>query len=104
MYSRLIRIVFILMSFVFLTGFIPIFSLLGPGMTVLSSGNIYKAGAQFFINQRIEQKTGKDTLTYVKDEIKSKDNNHKFNQELKELVEKRIKLARKKLNLNNLNQ
>ena len=56
---RLFRILTILLSFFFLTGFVPILSFVGPGVTALTSGNIYKASAQFIINQRIEKETGK---------------------------------------------
>ena len=41
----------------FLTRFIPILSFVGPGVTALTSGNIYKASAQYIINQRIEKET-----------------------------------------------
>ena len=43
-----------IVSFFFLTGFLPVFSILGPGLTAFTSGNVYKAGAQFMINKRIE--------------------------------------------------
>ena len=92
MLSKHIKIIFILISFTFLTGFLPVFSLLGPGMTVLSSGNLYKAGAQYLINYSIEEKTGKNTFDYVKDEIKNKDDKNNFDKEFRELVEKRITL------------
>ena len=42
---RLFRILIIILSFFFLTGFVPILSFVGPGVTVLTSGNIYKASA-----------------------------------------------------------
>ena len=69
MILKLLRISTIILSFLFLTGFISVFSVLGPGMTVLTSGNLYKAGAQFLINQRIEKETGKNSLTLIKEEL-----------------------------------
>ena len=51
---KLLRILTIIMSFFFLTGFVPILSFVGPGVTFLSSGNVYKASAQFIINKKIE--------------------------------------------------
>ncbi|GIR05888.1 MAG: hypothetical protein CM15mP16_12650 [Candidatus Pelagibacterales bacterium] len=50
-----------------MTGFVPILSFVGPGVTVLTSGNIYKASAQFIVNQRIEKETGKNSLTLIKE-------------------------------------
>ena len=94
---RLFKIFTILLSFLFLTGFTPFVSILGPGVTALTSGNIYKATAQFIIDQSIKKKTGKNSLTLVKEELDKKKNKNEFNEELRNLVEKRIKMTRKKL-------
>ena len=108
MILKLLRIFTIILSFFFLTGFISVFSILGPGMTVLTSGNIYKAGAQFIINQRIEKETGKNSLTLIKEEINKNlikeeiKKNNSLNEDLRQLVEKRIKITRQKLENQNL--
>ena len=94
---RLFKIFTILVSFLFLTGFTPFISILGPGVTVITSGNIYKATAQFIIDQSIKKKTGKNSLTLVKEELDKKKNKKEFNEELRNLVEKRIYITRKKL-------
>ena len=94
---RLFKILTFVVSFFFLTGFVPFVSIIGPGVTVLTSGNIYKATAQFMIDQTIKKKTGKGSLTLVKEEIDKKNQKNKFNNELRKLVEKRIKITRKKL-------
>ena len=94
---RLFKIFTILVSFLFLTGFTPFVSILGPGVTVLTSGNIYKATAQFIIDQSIKKKTGKNSLTLVKEELDKKKNKNEFHEELRNLVEKRINMTRKKL-------
>ena len=104
MISKFIKILMILTSFFFLTGFIPFISILGPGLTALTSGNIYKASAQFIIDQSIKQQTGKNSLMLVKEEIDKKNQQKEFNEELRILVEKRIKMTRKKLNLDNIIQ
>ena len=94
---RLFKIFTILVSFLFLTGFTPFISILGPGVTVFTSGNIYKATAQFIIDQSIKKKTGKNSLTLVKEELDKKKNKKEFNEELRNLVENRINITRKKL-------
>jgi len=104
MIYKYIKIIALLIPFIFLTGFLPFISLLGPGYTVASSGSLYKAGAQYFINKSIKDTTGKNSLDFVKDKIEKKDDTNYLKQELKELVKKRIELARKKLNLKNINQ
>ena len=103
---RLFRILTIILSFFFLTGFVPILSFVGPGVTVLTSGNVYKASAQFIINQRIEKETGKNSLALIKDalveetDIKIKKNS--FDEDLRQLVETRIKMTRQKIDNQNL--
>ena len=103
---RLLRILTVITSFFFLTGFVPIFSFIGPGLTALTSGNVYKASAQFIINQRIEKETGKNSLTLIKETLfEDKDKNIKinsFDEELRQLVETRIKMTRQKLDNHNL--
>ena len=101
---RFIRILTIIVSFFFLTGFLPVFSILGPSLTAFTSGNIYKAGAQYMINKTIKDKTGKNSLTLVKDKIEENNEKKNLNKELLQLVEKRIKLTRAKLDLQNINR
>ena len=103
---RLFRILTVIMSFFFLTGFVPILSFVGPGVTVLTSGNIYKASAQFIINQKIEKETGKNSLTLIKEtlveETDKKIKKNSFNEDLRQLVKTRIKMTRQKLDNQNL--
>ena len=103
---KLFRILTIILSFFFLTGFVPILSIVGPSVTVLTSGNIYKAGAQFIVNQRIEKETGKNSLTLIKetlvDETDKKIKKNSFDEDLRQLVETRIKMTRQKLDNQNL--
>ena len=103
---RLFRILTVIVSFFFLTGFVPILSFIGPGVTALTSGNVYKASAQFIINQRIEKETGKNSLTLIKEtlveETDKKTKINSFDEDLRQLVEKRIKMTRQKLDNHNL--
>ena len=104
---RLFRILTIILSFFFLTGFVPILSFVGPGVTALTSGNIYKASAQYIINQRIEKETGKNSLTLIKETLveetdKKIKKKNSFDEDLRQLVETRIKMTRQKLDNQNL--
>ena len=101
---RFFKIITILISFILLTGFLPFIALLGPSITAFTSGNMYKAGAQYVFNKTIKTANGKNSLSLLKERIEKKDVRNKFNQELMSLVEKRIKLTRKKLNLEKINQ
>ena len=96
-----------MLSFFFLTGFMPILSFIGPSVTALTSGNVYKASAQFIVNQRIEKETGKNSLTLIKETLvkEERDKNIKknsFDEDLRQLVETRIKMTRKNLDNQNL--
>ncbi len=103
---RLFRILTIILSFFFLTGFVPILSFVGPGVTALTSGNIYKASAHFIVNQSIEKETGKNSIALIKETlVEEKDKKIKKNsldQDLRQLVETRIKMTRQKLDNQNL--
>tara|TARA_B100000902_G_C26586422_1_gene563696 strand:+ start:167 stop:478 length:312 start_codon:yes stop_codon:yes gene_type:complete len=102
--QKLFKITIILISFIFLTGFTPYISLIGPSLTAITSGNIYKAGGQYMITKTIKKKTGKDSFDFVRETIEKNEKKRDINQELRILVEKRINLARQKLNLVNINQ
>ena len=108
MILKLLRIFIIIISFFFLTGFISVFSILGPSVTAITSGNLYKAGAQFIINQSIEKETGKNSLTLIKEEINKNlikdeiEKNKSLNEDLRKLLKKRIKITRQKLENQNL--
>ena len=104
MFSKFIKILAFLTLFIFTTGFIPIFSILGPGMTIFSSGNVYKAGAQYMMDHTLKKKTGKSTLEYFSSEIQTKKKEIDINEELRKLVEKRILETRAKLDLTKFNQ
>tara|TARA_Y100001936_G_C15809230_1_gene525699 strand:+ start:145 stop:522 length:378 start_codon:yes stop_codon:yes gene_type:complete len=103
MVNRLLRISTIVLFFLFFTGFVPILSFVGPGVTALTSGNIYKASAQFIINKKIEEETGKNSFmlvkTFVEDEANKKNT---FEEDLKQLLQTRINMTRKKLSEQNL--
>ena len=101
---KYLKILLLMTSFIFTTGFLPIMSLVGPVTTIIASGNIYKAITQFVVDQSIKKKTGKNSLTLVKEELDKKSQKNQFNEELRQLVENRIKITRKKLNLDNIIQ
>ena len=104
MIIKIFRIVLISISFIFLTGFVHLTSLLGPAVTVVSSGNIFKASSQFIVDRHIKETTGKNSLTFVKEEVIKKNKHNDLNKKLKQLVEKRIKITRKKLDFEKFNQ
>ena len=104
MILKFCRILLLIIPFIFLSGFMPAISFVGPGITFLSSGNLVKAGAQVMIDKTIKEKTGKNSLALVKEEMTKQNNKKNLNKELRQLVEKRIKVVRKKIILQNKNK
>ena len=101
---KFVKINALIISFVFLSGFIPFAAIFGPAATIFSTGNVYKAGLQILVDQGIQKKTGKNSLTFVKDEIEKNNANKQLNDKLRKLVEERIKIARKKIELQNISR
>ena len=91
------KIVFILMSVIFLTGCAQSTAFLGPAITVAATGNIAQAGFTYGTNEVFKKETGKDTLQYVSGLLEPEDKNVTINEDLVALVKSRIKKTRKKL-------
>ena len=84
-----------------MSGFVQLASLFGPGVTIVSTGNFYKAGAQFLIDSEVKKKTGKNSLAYLTEEVTKQDKKNQCNKEFKQLLEKRIVVAKKKIDEQN---
>ena len=67
------------------------------GLEIATSGNIYKAGAQFLIDQQIKNKTGKNSFAYVKEEVVKQNKKENFDADLIELIETRVKIVHTKI-------
>ena len=93
MIIKFVKIVLILTTFVFTTGFLPFFALLGPGITIATSGSVYKATAQLAFDNHIKKKTGKNSFTYLKEEVIKKNEKEDLDAVLKQLIETRVKIA-----------
>ncbi len=91
---RFLKICSFLTSFLLLTGFVHI---LGPAITVASSGNFAKATAQLVFDNEFKKKTGKTSLIYIKEEVSKKNYEDDINKEFKNLIEKRVKIVHQKL-------
>ena len=99
MYFKICKFFIIFTSFIFLNGCFQSAALIGPGITVASSGNIAKAGIQLVVDHSVKKETGKNSIVFVKDEVVKKNNKRKFHKEFEDLVEKRVKITHKKIKL-----
>ena len=91
---------FLFISLIFLNGCLETTALLGPGVTIITSGNIPQAGFQYIANESIKKETGKDALTLVKEVVEEDHQKRKFSRDFKKMVEKRVLEARKKILVN----
>ncbi len=97
---KILKISFIFFFLIFLNGCLQSTALLGPSMTVATTGNVLQAGIQYGANTAIKNETGKDTLEHLQDAVESQSKSHKFKRKFSDLVEKRFSLTREKLKLN----
>jgi hypothetical protein len=76
---------FLSISFIFftLTGCIQATALLGPGLTVATTGNIFQAGFQYGANKVIKKDTGKDSYEHLRDFVKKKNEDLKKTDKIK---------------------
>ena len=97
---RFLKILFIFSSLIFLNGCLQTTALLGPGVTIATTGNVLEAGLQYGANSVIEKETGKNTYEHLQDAVDTQSKNKKFQEKFTKLVEKKFELTREKLNLN----
>ena len=97
---KFLKILFLFLSLIFLNGCLQSKAMLGPGVTLISTGNVAQAGFQYAANSAIKNETGKDALTLVKDVVEKDHKKRKFSRDFKKMVEKRVLKARKKILIN----
>ena len=97
MILKLFKLCLFLTTFLFLTGFVHLPAVLGPAITVATSGNLFKASAQLVIDNEIKKKTGKSSLSYITEEVSKNNKENRINKDLRDLIEKRVKIVHQKL-------
>ena len=94
---KILKTFFVIFILVILSGCIQTTSLLGPGITVATTGNVLQAGLQYGANTALKNETGKDVLTHIKESVDEKNEEKKLHVKLKQLIESRIEITRQKL-------
>ena len=97
---RFLKILFLFSSLILFNGCIQTTALLGPGLTIATTGNVLQAGFQYGANSVIEKETGKNTFEHFQSAVDDQKKNKKFRKKLTNLIEKKFELTRKKLKLN----
>ena len=85
------KIKLILIGIFFLNGCVQSTALFGPAITIGTTGNIMHAGIQYGTTRAIKKETGKDPLSFIRQEIEKSKKKRKEKKDLKILVEKQIK-------------
>jgi hypothetical protein len=91
------KIYLLVLISMFLTGCIQSTALLGPGVTIATTGNIMQAGFQYGANSAIKNETGKDALTHLKNAVEEEQDNQKLEKKIKNLAKSTIKRIKNKL-------
>ena len=105
---KFFKFYFLFLAAAVLSGCVQTTALLGPGLTIASTGNIMQAGFQYGANTAIKNETGKNTFEHLKDAVESKNKdaveskneNEKFINEFTKIIEQRFQATRKKLSVN----
>ena len=97
MILKFFKICLYLTSFLFLTGFVHLPAVMGPAVTIATSGNLAKATAQLVFDYEFKKKTGKSSLNYISDEVSKNNKENQINEDFKNLIEKRVKTVHQKL-------
>jgi hypothetical protein len=97
---KYLKIYFLIVISISLSGCIQSTALLGPGFTIATTGNIMQAGFQYGAHTAIKNETGKDVLTHLKDVVEEEQDNKKLELKIKEIATNTIEKVKKKLLVN----
>ena len=82
---------------IILTGCAQSTAMIGPAISLASSGNVSQAGLTFFTNKAVERETGMNTVSYVSKKIEKQNSKTRLKREFKNLVKTNFVKTRKKL-------
>ena len=91
------KIYFLVLISIFLSGCIQSTALLGPGVTIATTGNIMQAGLQYGANTAIKNETGKDAITHLKDAVNEEQDSQKIEEKIRNITKNTIDKVKRKL-------
>ena len=94
------KIYFLVLITILLSGCMQSSALLGPGITIMTTGNVMQAGFQYGANSAIKKETGKDAITHLKNVVDEEQESKKFEKKIKNLAKNTIDKVKKKLFVN----
>ena len=72
-------------------------AMLGPAITLASTGNASQAGIAFITNKAVQKETGMNTVSFVSQKFEQKNSKTRMRREFKKLVETNFEKTREKL-------
>tara|TARA_B100000029_G_C16915918_1_gene719528 strand:- start:171 stop:488 length:318 start_codon:yes stop_codon:yes gene_type:complete len=72
-------------------------AMIGPAISLASTGNMTQAGLTYFTNKAVEKETGMNTVSYVSNKIEKQNSKTKLKREFKNLVKTNFEKTREKL-------
>ena len=94
------KIYFLVLISVFLSGCVQSTALLGPSVTIATTGNIMQAGLQYGANTAIKNETGKDAITHLKEAVNEERDSQKLEEKLRNITKNTIDKVKRKLLIN----
>ena len=94
------KIYLLVLISIILSGCIQSTALLGPGVTIATTGNIMQAGLQYGANTAIKNETGKDAITHLKDAVNEEQDNKKLEEKIRNIARNTIDKVKRKLLIN----
>ena len=91
------KIYIFIVALIVLSGCVQSTAMVGPAITMASTGNFTQAGLSYFTNRAVEEETGMDTVSYVSKKIEQQNTKTKLRREFKNLVETNFVKTREKL-------
>ena len=80
------KICLIVLISILLSGCIQSSALLGPGITIATTGNVIQAGLQYGANSAIKKETGKDAITHLKKVMKEEQDSQNLIKKIRNIV------------------
>ena len=97
---KYLKIFFLISISIYLSGCIQSTALLGPGVTIATTGNVLQASFQYGANSAIKNETGKDVITHLKNAVDDEQENKKFEKKIRNFTQNTIERVKKKLLIN----
>ena len=88
------KILVFIVSGLILSGCAQSTAMLGPAITLASSGNVSQAGLTFFTNKAVEKETGMDTVSFVTNKIEKQNSKTRLKRDFKKLVQNNFEKTR----------